>query len=65
MSEAKVFTAQANVRNVTANQNKKTVYKGVVNSPFVLKWPSIHTDLGQTILNQLIKYKLNFFIKQP
>lgn len=55
MSEAKTFSTQHNVRNVTANQNKKTVYKAVVNSPFMLKWPSVHTDLGQTIFTQLIK----------
>ncbi|KAL9538668.1 hypothetical protein MBANPS3_010762 [Mucor bainieri] len=55
MSEAKVYTNVKNVRNVTAVQNKKTVYKNVVGSPFVLKWPTIHTDLGQTTLTQLVK----------
>ncbi|GAN10566.1 hypothetical protein MAM1_0370c10109 [Mucor ambiguus] len=55
MSEAKVYTNVKNVRNVTAVQNKKTVYKNVVASPFILKWPNVHTDLGQTILTQLVK----------
>lgn len=55
MSEAKVVNSKRNIRNVTANQHKKTIYKAVVNSPYVLKWPSIHTDLGQTVITQLIK----------
>ncbi|KAK4511966.1 uncharacterized protein ATC70_003965 [Mucor velutinosus] len=55
MSEAKVYTNVKNVRHVTAVQNKKTVYKNVVASPFILKWPNVHTDLGQTILTQLVK----------
>ncbi|KAI8990777.1 hypothetical protein BDF20DRAFT_1646 [Mycotypha africana] len=29
--------------------------KNVLNSPFILKWPTIHTETGQTILNQLLK----------
>ncbi|KAI8069775.1 uncharacterized protein B0P05DRAFT_550827 [Gilbertella persicaria] len=55
MSEAKVFTSVQNVRSTTANQTKKTVFKHVLASPFILKWPTIHTDLGQTILSQLLK----------
>lgn len=56
MSSAKTFIADTNVRNVTATEKTKTVYKNVLGSPFILKWPTIHTDLGQTILSQLIKY---------
>ena len=55
MSEAKVYTSLQNVRTAAANQEKKTVFKHVLASPFILKWPTIHTDLGQTILDQLLK----------
>jgi hypothetical protein len=55
MSNAKVFHADKNVRNVTAAEKKKTVYKNVLGSPFILKWPTIHTDLGQTVLTELLK----------
>ncbi|KAI9481454.1 MAG: hypothetical protein EXX96DRAFT_566801 [Benjaminiella poitrasii] len=55
MSEAKVVKATKNVRNISAMQNRKTVYKSVLGSPFILKWPTIHPDLGQTILTQLSK----------
>lgn len=50
----KTFTADTNVRNVTANQKSKTVYKNVLGSPFIPTWPTVHTDLGQTILTQLL-----------
>ncbi|GAA5799169.1 hypothetical protein HPULCUR_004579 [Helicostylum pulchrum] len=55
MSTVKTFVAEKNVRNVTATEKKKTIYKNVLGSPFIIKWPTIHTELGQTILTQLLK----------
>lgn len=55
MSTVKTFVAENNVRNVTATEKKKTIYKNVLGSPFIIKWPIIHTEMGQTILTQLLK----------
>ena len=54
-NEVKVFIAEKSVRKTTATEKKKTVYKHVLDSPFVLKWPKVHSDLGATILTELLK----------
>lgn len=52
---AKVFVAEKNVRNTTAKEKHKDVYKHVLDSPFVLKWPKVQPQVGEANLTALLK----------
>ncbi|KAI8881315.1 hypothetical protein K501DRAFT_223325 [Backusella circina FSU 941] len=56
MSEAKVLQATTSaVRAKSKPENTRVVYKNVVGSPFLLKWPTILPDLSESIFTQLLK----------
>ncbi|CAO3698934.1 unnamed protein product [Rhizopus microsporus] len=48
----KLGGASASIRAETA---KRPVYKSIVGTPFSIQWPKISNELGQTIVDHLIK----------
>ncbi|KAG1149832.1 hypothetical protein G6F37_004463 [Rhizopus arrhizus] len=41
--------------SIRAETAKKPVYKTIVGSPYIIQWPKVHSELGQTILTHLLK----------
>ncbi|KAL0084166.1 hypothetical protein J3Q64DRAFT_1735989 [Phycomyces blakesleeanus] len=51
MSSAKVFSGNSIKK---AQNDRRTVYKSVLDSPFILKWPAVNNDLGNKITELLL-----------